>query len=183
MSPFEAALGDRFHLLGSQVRQLHGRRATKWSGQVTVSAAPNPIARMIGKFVSFPPAMDNAPFTLELTQTDAGEQWRRSFDGHDTVSVLRHVDGDILEETFGPVTLHMRPKVKVEQLACDVLGAKLFGKISVPAALVPSSDVAVWQDEAGRYRFDIKGRYPILGGAIRYRGWLLPAEASPLSRA
>lgn len=182
MSPFETALGERFHLLPPQVRQLHGRRTARWTGQVTVSVAPNPLARLLGKIVSFPPAMEKAPFALELTQSEEGEVWRRTFDGHETTSVLQFREPDLLVETFGPVRLVMRPSVKVDQLTCDVQAAWLFGRVSIPAALVPRSDVTVWQDEAGRYRFDIKGRYPLLGGAIRYRGWLLPAEAAPLAK-
>jgi len=33
-----------------------------------------------------------------------------------------------------------------------------------------------WQDEAGRFRFRVAIRAPLIGAIIRYTGWLVPVS-------
>ena len=119
--------------------------------------------------------MEKSPFKLTLeTGADGSETWVRDFNGHKTISTIRSSEPGQLEEIFGSTRLKLSTQVKADQLHMRVIAAALWGRISLPARLVPRSRAHVWQDEAGRYRFDIESDIPLGGRLIRYFGWLRP---------
>lgn len=181
LTPFEQVLGARFHHLMPQLRQLHGARAPSWAGQVTVTGAPTWAGRLVARFAGFPAEMQKAPFTLAIKAgaKEGTETWQRSFDGHELTSQI-WIDEKTgqMREKIGAVMVELVPVVKVDALHIDVEAAWLLGSLRLPASLTPQSHVVIWQDEAGRYRFDIGAQIPMIGHLIRYEGWLRPAEAS-----
>lgn len=180
MTPFEAALGARFHHLNPQLRQLHGGRAPNWAGQVTVTAASGMLGRAIARRAGFPSEMQAAPFQISiLAQDDGSEVWHRDFDGHVLRSRLWYdaETGD-LREKLGPATVVLRPQVRADTLNIHLGKTCILGRWTLPKGLALRSDIAIWQDEAGRYRFDIKASMSGIGQIIAYEGWLRPATQS-----
>ena len=65
----------------------------------------------------------------------------------------------------------------------------VFG-LRLPLALAPRIEAREWQDEAGRFRFDVAVALPLAGEVVHYTGWLVPAgvphpagDAMPEARA
>ena len=173
-TPFERALGDRFHRLAPQVRQLHGGIKPSWRGQVTVSHGAGWRAAAARRLGGFPPAMDRAPFALRIARTGEGrDTWHRDFDGFETRSDLWFdaATGRMMER-FGAVTCTLSAREDRDALHVAVEAARLHPGPVLPAALVPKSDTVIWQDEAGRYRFDVSARFGARAAVIRYQGWL-----------
>lgn len=177
-SPFERALGAQFHRLAPQVRQLHGGRVSEWRGQVSVAHGRGGMAALARRAGGFPPAMERAPFALSVEPSrDGAEIWIRSFDGFETRSRLWHdpQTGQLLEQ-FGAVTCALSPTEKLDALQIQVDGGWLWRRVPLPGPVVPRSEVSVWQDEAGRYRFDISAGLQWGGPVIHYQGWLRAAN-------
>jgi len=185
VSPFEAALGPRFHHLMPQIRQLHGARTRRWSGQVTVTAAPGRLGRWAARLAGFPAAMERADFSLRIDDTGQGtEVWRRVFGTRSMTSRLWWDDAaGLLRETVGPVSYVLVPSVAEDRLLLRVQDTKLFGRWTLPSFVALASQVKIWQDEAGRYRFDISAVSKFTGPLIRYHGWLRPDEAGAFGAA
>lgn len=185
MSPFETALGPRFHHLMPQIRQLHGARTRCWSGQVTVTAAQGRLGRWAARLAGFPTAMDRGEFSLRIdTDANGAEDWRRAFGSHITTSSLWwDASAGLLREKVGPITYVLVPSVVEDRLILAVKDTKLFGRWALPSFLAPGSQVKIWQDEAGRYRFDISAFSKLTGPLIRYHGWLRPDEAGAFGAA
>lgn len=179
-SPLESVLGARFHHLMPQLRQLHGGRALNWKGQATVDAPRSPVARLLARLFGLPAETQKAPIAFDITpQPDGSETWQRHFADCTMVSSLRAgTDGTALEERFGPVTLIMVPEVREDRLNFVCKGAYLGGKLRLPGFLTPRAKAVIWQDEAGRYRFDIASELPLIGRLTRYQGWMRPDTAS-----
>jgi len=185
LSPFEAALGNRFHHLMPQIRQLHGARTRRWSGQVTVTAGQSRLGRWAARLAGFPPAMDREEFSLHIDDGKSGtEVWHRAFGSRTTTSHLWwDADAGALREKVGPITYVLVPSVAEDRLILTVEDTKLLGRWALPSFLAPASHVKVWQDEAGRYRFDISAEAKLTGPLIRYQGWLRPDETGRFGAA
>jgi hypothetical protein len=56
--------------------------------------------------------------------------------------------------------------------------------LPLPLLLAPRIHAREWQDEQGRFRFEVAVALPIAGDVIRYTGWLVPAgeDAAPPPR-
>jgi len=175
MTPFETVLGAQFHHLNAQIRQLHGGRAPVWRGQVSVETGRGLLSRLAARLAGLPPQMENAPFVIGIEgHADGTETWTRQFGAHRTRSrIAAGADGTHLEESFGAVQLRLLAQVKVDALHVSVSEAHAFG-VRVPGALTPRSACNIWQDEAGRYRFDIKATLGTRTPIVRYFGWLRP---------
>ena len=55
------------------------------------------------------------------------------------------------------------------------VGAWVF--LGLPRFLAPRSDTREYQDEQGRFRFDVRLSLPLIGLLAHYRGWLMPEKA------
>lgn len=179
MTPYETALGARFHHLMPQLRQLHGARVPEWRGQVSVTRGAG-LAGLAARLAGLPSDMDMAPCMLRIEpQADGSEQWTRDFGGQGLSSVLWYdADAGDLMERMGPVLCTMEAEVRADTLHLSVRRGLLYGKWPLPGGLSPNVRGVVWQDEAGRYRFDIDLELPMLGRLLRYEGWLRPARAA-----
>ena len=178
MTPFESALGARFHHLQPQIRQLHGGRAPDWAGDVTVRRSGGVLGWFVARLSGFPESMDKAPFKIRVEPTENGERWLRLFGQTQTVSTLGWTKEGGLQETLGPIQLDLTASVKADSLLVQVANARIFATVLLPNFLTPKTSAKIWQDEAGRYRFDIKASFPLIGQVLHYEGWLRPATAS-----
>lgn len=120
----------------------------------------------------FPHAGIDLPVTLETQMQGERWIWLRDFAGHKTRSELRYdARRDCVKEQIGGLTIRIRPVLDHDTLSIDVIGLKVWG-VPCPAGLVPRSASCEWQDDQGRFRFDVSASLPGLGRLIRYHGWL-----------
>ncbi|MEM7731307.1 MAG: DUF4166 domain-containing protein, partial [Pseudomonadota bacterium] len=59
------------------------------------------------------------------------------------------------------------------QLHMEIAGFSFFG-IPLPRWCHPISETREFEDDQGRFCFDVSGRMPVLGLIIRYVGYLTP---------
>ena len=172
---YERALGEAASRLSEPVRSLHRFAAEKRStGRATVSRGTNPLARLVGLIVGFPPATADGPVEVVMTRSDAGvETWRRNFAGHSFSSTQELGDGrwgGLIVERFGRVAvglaaLEIDGRLHVVPRRWTVLG------IPMPMALGPRA-TAFEHGADGRFNFDVALSLPLIGHVGRYRGWL-----------
>ena len=175
LSPFQQALGAQFATLPDVLQQFHTNTGTRvFSGRADITHGRGAYAALAVRLAGFPPPGDDVPVTLRVTPTAAGERWDRRFGNHLTCSDLHYEPAqNCIVERFGRVECDLSLGVTDHRLNVGVSGARLFGA-PLPTAFLPRSESAEWQDDQGRFRFDIAaylGRDRLL---IRYAGWLLP---------
>ena len=174
---YEQAMGEAASRLCEPVRELHRfalqRRST---GRASVTRGTNPLARLVGLIVSFPPPIADGPVEVVMSRDDAGvETWRRDFDGHrfsSTQELGRGRWDGLIVERFGQVaiglaTVEIDGSLHVVPRRWSVLG------VQMPLALGPR--VKAFEHGAdGRFNFDVELSLPLIGHVVRYRGWLVP---------
>ncbi|MGZ2258469.1 DUF4166 domain-containing protein [Roseobacter sp. A03A-229] len=120
----------------------------------------------------FPPPGVNVPLRITVSRHPDGEEWLRSFDGHQTRSVIRfHPETQQLSEAFGPVTCLLSLTAQSGSLVVGTPATKLFG-VRLPYLLSPQSRSSEYSDRAGRLCFDISAFWPNNHLIIRYSGHL-----------
>jgi hypothetical protein len=48
--------------------------------------------------------------------------------------------------------------------------------LRLPRFLAPRIAAREWEDEDGRFRFDVRLGFPLAGEIVHYAGWLRPVE-------
>lgn len=104
---------------------------------------------------------------------DGTETWERDFAGGRFQSRLVPLGPGRVSETFGPFTFELAPTVAGDWLTMTIAGWRL-GPLPLPRWLAPTSDAGETVDIDGRFRFDVPIALPLIGQAVRYRGWLTP---------
>lgn len=169
---FAQVLGAEFARLAAPVQALHrGRGRTRYAGRVDVEQATHPLARVLARVTRLPPAMRDAPLTVEFIADANGECWRRDFDGHAMHSRL-HVDAGSLTERLGPARLTFALTVDADgALHWRIARVRLLGVLPLPRAWF---DAVRCREGArdGRYAFEVDAAMPVIGCLVRYRGWL-----------
>jgi hypothetical protein len=165
-------MGDRFAALPPMVRAIHtidGESAAAGEGQVARGA--NPIARLLGALVGFPPS---GAYDLFLAFAERGgrEVWTRDFGGHLFASVLSAGPGVVVER-FGPLSFHFELASLADGLDMRMRRWRAFG-VPLPLALAPRTAAREWEAD-GRFRFDVRIGFPLIGEIVHYGGWLKPA--------
>lgn len=184
---FEENLGrETFDMMPAALRALHGHTgAPVWSGRSEVTAADWFLPRLVAKLFGFPASGSEIPVTVTVDRevTADGfstETWIRNFSGQCFSSVLRHHQDGTFWETFGPVSFRLGLAADRETLVMPVIGWKL-GALPLPRFLAPRSQTREYQDEQGRFCFDVKLTLPVLGLFAHYRGWLMPGSSASVS--
>jgi hypothetical protein len=173
-----AALGPAFEPLPAAIRRAHTPRGTlRLSGEAAVEGAETAPGRWIARVFGFPPAADAVPVEVEIAATPEGEHWTRSFGGRCFRSRMRpHERPGFIREGFGPFSFDLALSADAEELRMRVDGWRL-GRLPLPRRLAPRSEARETVDAAGRFRFEVPIRLPLLGRLVRYSGWLVPAPA------
>lgn len=179
LSPFQAILGADFARLPEPVRRLHSlAQNAVTAGQAEITAALNPLARLLCRLAGLPRPGRDVPVTVAF-QVDGsgGEYWRRCFAGRRYASGF--ADGarehrGLLLERFSPFRLYHRLTPSAEGLAWLLVEWRLFG-IPLPRWTLPTVN-CFESAEGERFLFDIDVRFPVLGTVIHYRGSLMPVE-------
>lgn len=166
------AMGDRFDALSPAVSAMHDLYGDGGAaGEGMVERGANPLARLIGRVMRFPPA-GTYPLHVAFAERDGTETWTRDFGPYRFHSTLSQ-RGDRFVERFGPLRFAFALPSDDQGLAMVLAGWSACG-IPLPRVLAPRIEAREWQDEAGRFRFLVAIRAPVIGAIIRYAGWLEP---------
>jgi hypothetical protein len=92
--------------------------------------------------------------------------------------VLRHHKDGTFWETFGPFSFRLGLAADRDGLVMPVTGWKL-GVLPLPRFLAPRSRTREYEDEQGRFCFDVELMLPGLGLFAHYKGWLRPGIPAP----
>jgi saccharopine dehydrogenase-like NADP-dependent oxidoreductase len=157
-----------------------------WRGVADVEGAAHPLGRLIARAVGFPKSTQGIPVAVAVERhaTSVGqppdEVWKRRFGTrvfHSRFSLSK--DG-LATERFGPFRFRIGLTVDdAGRLAYPVAGWSL-GWLPLPLWLAPRSDTLEWQDEGGRFRFDVRVSLPAHSSD---RGHLFHAIVGACSRA
>ncbi|WP_242111612.1 DUF4166 domain-containing protein [Luteimonas aquatica] len=178
---FQSLLGASFYALPSCVRALHQIRGRgRYVGRAEITRGGNPLARLCAAFARLPPAMADAPLTVDFQADAAGEVWTRHFGGqagkaHRMRSRLRARNRRLVER-LGPLQFRFEICVHEEAIHWHAEGVRLFGLLPLPAGWF--AGVACREGEhEGRYTFLVDASLPLIGRLVRYEGWLQPEHA------
>ncbi len=181
-SLLEAVLGPAdFARLAPVVAAFHAVDGeVLWAGEARVDGAANPLAHLVARVVGFPRQADSLPVTVVVERESRGdgrppeETWVRRF-GERRFRSRFHMNGQGRAfEQFGPFRFEIGFAVdNAGRLAYPVRSWSIAG-LPLPRLLAPRSDTCEWQDEQGRFCFDVGISLPLLGRVVRYRGWLKP---------
>lgn len=143
-----------------------------YSGRCSVTPGRGWLAKLALRFAGMPFGGDDIPVRLGVEKEGSAWIWTRDFDGHITRSQLT-LDQDMgcVREQFGQVCVWLKPVVANERLEIQILRLSML-RVAFAKVLLPQSKTVEWQDDDGRFRFDVAARMPFFGDLIRYKGWL-----------
>jgi len=173
-------LGAAWHELPAEIRDMHDLRERLTArGTARVERGTGLLARVVARAVGFPKSADEIPVTVRFAAENGVETWTRSF-GDQTFSSEQLAgqgrDAQLLCERFGWLTFAMALVVEGGRLTLVPRRWSVLG-IALPPWLCPRAD-AHESVEAGRFRFHVEIRHPLLGLIVRYRGALSKPEPS-----
>lgn len=172
---YAQALGEAFAALPPVLRAIHSvLRDAGATGEAVVTRGRHPLARLAARVIGFPPP-GRHPLHVAFAERDGTEIWTRDFSGRSFSSALSMGAGR-LTERFGLLTFAFDLPVGAEGLEM-VIRSWWLGPLPLPLFLAPRSRAREWE-EAGRFHFDVAIALPLVGDVVRYRGWLVPAEAA-----
>jgi hypothetical protein len=156
--------------LPTTVQAIHLRSgACRYDGGVTITRGRNGLARFCAFVTGMPPAMTDAPLSVEILATPQRERWTRNFDGHRMRSTMWRRNGRLCER-LGLVTFHFRLRAIDGALTWTVERVRALG-IPLPAAWFDGVSAREYEHD-GRYHFDVRAALPLAGELVHYRGWL-----------
>lgn len=166
-------MGARFDELPPLVRAIHDVQGDAGAaGEGTVRRGRNPLARLLGAIMRFPPA-GAWPLHVAFAERGGRERWTRDFGGHVFASVLGE-RGGLAVERFGPVRFGFALEPAADGLNMALKRWSIFG-LPLPLFLAPRIAAREWQAQ-GRFNFDVAVAMPIVGDVVHYSGWLVPVE-------
>jgi len=163
-------MGARYAALPKAVRDMHNvLRDNGAHGRAIVTRGRGIAARLIAGLIGFPAAGEHA-LHVGFSERDGREIWTRDFSGRRFSSRLSQWRG-LLVERFGPMSFGF-------DLPSDSKGLEMImrrwwlGPLPMPMTLAPRAPAREWQDEEGRFRFNVRIGLPLIGPVVHYRGWL-----------
>lgn len=178
---YRRILGSAMEALPEPIRDLHRvETQRRFTGRAAVDRGRGLMARLIGALYRFPEAGADIPVDVLLERRDDGEVWQRTFAGRtfrSHQSEGRGRSARMITERFGPVTVDLALVTDEGHLDYIVRRTRFLG-IPMPAFMAPGGRTFE-HVEAGRFRFHVEIAHPWFGLIVRYRGWLVAAEAQP----
>ena len=139
------------------------------TGEGMVERGHGLAARLIGAVMRFPPT-GRYPVHVAFAEKDGVERWTRDFGGHVFGSELSEKRGLVVER-FGPIRFAFALPADGKGLAMALRRWSIF-RIPLPRFLAPRIAAREWQEENGRFGFDVRVAMPLVGPVVRYAGWL-----------
>jgi Domain of unknown function (DUF4166) len=168
-SLFRRLAGASYESLPAPVLAMHeGAFPRRFTGRSSVERGSGVLARALGAISSLPPAAESIPVSIVITEARDGERWARDFDGYPLVSRMGS-EGNLLTERVGSTTFYFELAVADAALVWRLVRVRMLG-LRLPASWfrVRPRESA----DAGRYRFDVRVEFPLVGLLVHYRGTL-----------
>jgi len=172
---YQKTLGDRWHLLPKELRELHGRTGDlSASGEARVERGKGFVPALVATLFGFPKPAEKIPVTVSFESHGNIEHWQRTFGNKSFGSTqARGSTTGLLSERFGPFAFDLALVIRDEKLMFIVRDWHFLG-MRMPRALAPCGNSFEFS-EAGRFNFHVEVAHPLIGLIVRYRGWLVPA--------
>ena len=168
---YERLMGPAYAALPPLVRAIHDLHGDAGAaGEGRVARGRNPFARLMARVARFPPAGTYA-LHVAFAERDGRERWTRAFGGHVFSSELSAKKG-LAVERFGPMRFGCALAATEDGLAMHLKRWSAFG-IRLPLFLAPRIAAREYEAE-GRFHFDVRLSFPLIGGIVHYTGWLKP---------
>ena len=173
---FRRLIGEAFDHLPAAVRQVHSPNGTlRTAGRAEVVGAGTPAARLLCLLAGLPRPGRDVPVEVTFTPVGRAEHWRRRFSSRRYASIMTAGDGadaGRLIEHFTPLfALVFRLEARADGLHWQVERWRFVG-LPLPAWTTPRIH-AVEADQDGRFVFDVRVAFPLIGPVVDYRGWLI----------
>lgn len=167
---FPSLLGTAFARLPWSVQALHLAHGLRhYHGAAAIRRGGSWLARLCAVVTGLPPAMREAPLSVDIVATPRGENWARNFDGHRMASRMWRRKG-LLYERLGLVTFGFVLEAGDDVLCWRVEKVSALG-IPLPARWFSGVYAREFERE-GRYRFEVAAALPLAGELVHYSGWL-----------
>lgn len=177
---FDTRIGAKdFRRLPAMLQEFHRQTAPPiWSGKADIEGGRGFFVKSLARLFGFPDTGQNIPVTIRVDRTiskdgNPTERWTRLFADKPMTSVLRHRTDGSFTENFPPFTFTLPVRSNRDGIEMPVSGWRL-GWLPLPGFLAPRSETREYQDEQGRFRFDVRLTVPFIGLLAHYRGWLRP---------
>ncbi|NNF24683.1 MAG: DUF4166 domain-containing protein [Rhodobacteraceae bacterium] len=178
---FGAALGAAFGDLAPALQAFHAAHGPALvRGEALVERGGSLLARIACWIGGLPRSAASVPVSVSVTRSGGSaphEIWERRFGASTFHSRLSLRGPRRVTEAFGPLAVDLATNLQAGGLALPIAGWRLFG-VPLPRWLGLRSRTREYQDDKGRFRFDVDVRFPWGGRLIRYAGWLVPAAAA-----
>ena len=169
---YEQLMGAEFAALPAMVQAIHDIQADAGAaGEGRVERGRNLFARLMGAIAGFPPA-GAYPLHVAFAARGGRERWTRDFGGHVFSSELSAKHG-LAVERFGAMRFGFALAPAPDGLVMRLRRWSAFG-VRLPLFLAPRIAAREWQDDEGRFRFDVRLHFPLAGEIVHYTGWLRP---------
>lgn len=177
-SLFQRALGSAFSALPTPIRHLHaGFGCTTFAGEADVDGPQGMLAWLSARIAGFPRAGRRQPVRVVIEAEPQREIWTRHFARRAFRSVMTlEPRTERVRERFGPFSFTLGIERRGDELHYPVLAGRLFDIIPLPPRLLPHSLTREYEDERGRFCFDVLVRMRSGERIAHYRGWLLPVD-------
>jgi hypothetical protein len=169
---YRRVMGQAFDKIPAAVRRMHQvSGAGLAEGRARVTRGRNPIARLVGSLIGFPPAADDVAVTVRFFERDGVEVWERRF-GESRFQSRLAQRGDLLVESFGPLNFGFKLDADAHGLSMRLV-RWWVGPLPMPLWLAPRGPAKETAPD-GRFRFEVSIRLPLIGEIVSYDGWLEP---------
>lgn len=176
-SIYQRKLGAKFDQLPERLREFHSLDGPKhWRGKSSISGGRGFILKFVRALFGFPAPTDYIHVDVKITNgiNDgvAFERWQRVFGDKPFHSVLSLEKNGMFIERFGILQFEIGLSTNKRGIEMPVVDWKV-GAIPLPLFLAPKSETLEFQDDQGRFCFDVKVTLPIIGVLMHYQGWLI----------
>lgn len=177
---YRRVLGPAFDSMPDAIRRLHrGRPAVLGAGGALVTPATGRRARWFAKRLGFPTVGGQVPLAIVVESRNGVEHWTRYFDDTPLRSVVRapvvrargSSEPGLVEESFGPLQLVMRPLAQDDGVDLHLVSARL-GWLPLTGALRPRVSAVERVDADGHHQYDFELSLPVFGRIVSFRSYL-----------
>lgn len=171
-SLFRDLLGNALDRTPAPVRMLHELPLPhRFEGEAQVRVAKGAMARWTACIAGLPRREGRVAMAVTMERTAQGERWTRHFPPTPFVSRLWIRDG-LLCECIGPSEVRFRLHADGEGIVWEPVALRLFGRLPLPRFLLRGVTAREGVDALGRYCFEARAGFPLLGCVVAYEGWL-----------
>ena len=184
-SSFATYLGaDTYLALPQAVQTFHSQTApAMWEGRADITGGRSFAAKALSRLFGFPKSGKDIAVTICVDRAigENGqpiETWTRSFAQKSMSSVLGQQARGRFTERFGPFGFTLGLTADASSLDWPVTGWRIW-KMPLPAVLRPQSVAREYEDDQGRFCFDVRLSAPLIGLIAHYQGYLTPRTPEP----